>query len=99
MVEFTHMMRNPIKERDDRITTRITTLEAGVAALKEREADLVRQNVALMGQNGRLQQEVERLTAERNTAMDRMQQAIIDLLNEHNAPLHLIARIVEMEYP
>jgi hypothetical protein len=43
--------------------------------------------------------EVERLTAERNTAMDRMQQAIIDLLNEHNAPLHLIARIVEMEYP
>lgn len=31
--------------------------------------------------------------------MDRMQQAIIDLLNEHNAPLHLIARIVEMEYP
>jgi thymidine kinase len=43
--------------------------------------------------------EVERLTAERDTAMDRMQQAIIDLLNEHNAPLHLIARVVEMEYP
>lgn len=43
--------------------------------------------------------EVERLTGERDTAMDRMQQAIIDLLNEHNAPLPLIARVVEMEYP
>lgn len=30
---------------------------------------------------------------------DAMQQAIIDLLNEHNAPLHLVARIVEMNYP
>lgn len=31
--------------------------------------------------------------------MDRMQQAIIDLLQAHNAPAELIARIVEMEYP
>ena len=63
MGEFTHMMRNPIRERDDRIRE----LEAEVTALKEREADLVRQNVALMGQNGRLQQEVERLRAELDT--------------------------------
>jgi len=46
---------------------------------------------------------VQRLTAAQDEVhrqgMDRMQQAIIDLLNEHNAPLHLIARIVEMEYP
>ena len=53
----------------------------------------------LVKQNERQYDEVLRLTAERDTAMDRMQQAIIDLLNEHNAPLHLIARIVEMEYP
>lgn len=39
------------------------------------------------------------MTAERDTAMDRMQQAIIDLLQAHNAPPELIARIVEMEYP
>lgn len=32
-----------------------------------READLVAQNVALIGQNGRLQLEVERLTAERES--------------------------------
>ena len=31
--------------------------------------------------------------------MDRMQQAVIDLLQAHDAPSHLIARIVEMEYP
>jgi len=47
--------------------------------------------------------EVKRLTVEQDAVhrqgMDRMQQAVIDLLNEHNAPLHLIARIVEMEYP
>ena len=47
--------------------------------------------------------EIKRLTVEQDAVhrqgMDRMQQAIIDLLNEHNAPLHLIARIVEMEYP
>lgn len=47
--------------------------------------------------------EVERLTAERDAShrdgMDRMQQAIIDLLQAHNAPAGLIARIVEMEYP
>jgi hypothetical protein len=47
--------------------------------------------------------EIKRLTAEREAVhrqgMDRMQQAIIDLLNEHNASLHLIARVVEMEYP
>ena len=53
----------------------------------------------LVKQNERQYDEVLRLTAERDSAMDRMQQAIIDLLNEHNAPLHLIARIVEMEYP
>ena len=53
----------------------------------------------LVKQNERQYDEVVRLTAERDTAMDRMQQAIIDLLNEHNAPLHLIARVVEMEYP
>ena len=53
----------------------------------------------LVKQNERQYDEVLRLTDERDTAMDRMQQAIIDLLNEHNAPLHLIARIVEMEYP
>jgi dihydroxyacid dehydratase/phosphogluconate dehydratase len=53
----------------------------------------------LVKQNERQYDEVLRLTAERDTAMDRMQQAIIDLLNEHNAPLHLIARVVEMEYP
>ena len=53
----------------------------------------------LVKQNERQYDEVLRLTAERDAAMDRMQQAIIDLLNEHNAPLHLIARIVEMEYP
>jgi len=47
--------------------------------------------------------EIKRLTTEQDAVhrqgMDRMQQAVIDLLNEHNAPLHLIARIVEMEYP
>jgi len=47
--------------------------------------------------------EVERLTVEQDAVhrqgMDRMQQAVIDLLNEHNSPLHLIARVVEMEYP
>ena len=47
--------------------------------------------------------EIKRLTVEQDAVhrqgMDRMQQAVIDLLNEHNAPLHLIARIVEMEYP
>lgn len=47
--------------------------------------------------------EVERLTSERDashrTGMDRMQQAIIDLLQAHNAPAEFIARIVEMEYP
>ena len=53
----------------------------------------------LVKQNERQYDEVLRLTAERDAAMDRMQQAIIDLLNEHNAPLHLIARIVELEYP
>ena len=53
----------------------------------------------LVKQNERQYDEMVRLTAERDAAMDRMQQAIIDLLNEHNAPLHLIARIVEMEYP
>jgi hypothetical protein len=51
----------------------------------------------------RMQAEVERLTAERDashrTGMDRMQQAIIDLLQVHNAPAEFIARIVEMEYP
>jgi hypothetical protein len=57
MGEFTHAMRNPIRERDERIAA----LEEYVARLKEREADLVRQNVALMGQNGRLQGEVEKL--------------------------------------
>jgi predicted nucleic acid-binding Zn-ribbon protein len=67
MGEFTHMMKNPIKERDDRIVA----LEEYVVRLKEREADLVRQNVALMGQNGRLQQEVERLTVERDAAFSR----------------------------
>ena len=55
MGEFTHMMKNPIKERDDRIVA----LEEYVVRLKEREADLVRQNVALMGQNGRLQLQLE----------------------------------------
>jgi NAD(P)H-flavin reductase len=47
--------------------------------------------------------EIKRLTVEQDAVhrqgMDRMQQAVIDLLNEHNAPLHLIARVVEMEYP
>jgi hypothetical protein len=47
--------------------------------------------------------EIKRLTVEQDAVhrqgMDRMQQAIIDLLNEHNAPLRLIARIIEMEYP
>ena len=47
--------------------------------------------------------EVERLTAERDAShrdgIDRMQQAIIDLLQAHNAPAEFIARIVEMEYP
>jgi len=47
--------------------------------------------------------EIKRLTVEQDAVhrqgMDLMQQAVIDLLNEHNAPLHLIARIVEMEYP
>lgn len=47
--------------------------------------------------------EVERLTSERDashrTGIDRMQQAIIDLLQAHNAPAEFIARIVEMEYP
>lgn len=47
--------------------------------------------------------EVERLTSERDaaqrTGMDRMQQGIIDLLNDHGAPPELVARIVEMEYP
>ncbi len=47
--------------------------------------------------------EIKRLTIEQDAVhrqgMNRMQQAVIDLLNEHNAPLHLIARIVEMEYP
>lgn len=47
--------------------------------------------------------EVERLRAKDDAShregMDRMQQAIIDLLNEHDAPLHLVARIVEMDYP
>jgi hypothetical protein len=47
--------------------------------------------------------EVERLTSERDAShkdgMDRMQQACIDLLQEHNAPAEFIARIVEMEYP
>ena len=57
MGEFTHAMRNPIRERDDRIAA----LEESVTRLKEREADLVKQNVALMGQNGRLQLQVERL--------------------------------------
>ena len=31
--------------------------------------------------------------------MDRMQQAIIDLLNDHSVPPEFIARIVEMDYP
>jgi len=53
----------------------------------------------LVKQNERQYDEVLRLTTERDAAMDRMQQAIIDLLNEHNAPPELIARIVEMEYP
>ena len=47
--------------------------------------------------------EVDRLTGNRDashrTGMDRMQQAIIDLLQAHNAPADFIARIVEMEYP
>jgi NAD(P)H-flavin reductase len=47
--------------------------------------------------------EIKRLKGEQDAVhrqgMDRMQQAVIDLLNEHNAPLHLIARVVEMEYP
>jgi hypothetical protein len=94
MGEFTHAMRNPIRERDDRIAA----LEESVTRLKEREADLVRQNVALMGSLGRRQLELEQDAVHRQ-GMDRMQQAVIDLLNEHNAPLHLIARIVEMEYP
>jgi NAD(P)H-flavin reductase len=38
--------------------------------------------------------EIKRLTVEQDAVhrqgMDRMQQAVIDLLNEHNAPLHLI---------
>jgi hypothetical protein len=53
----------------------------------------------LVKQNERQYDEVVRLTTELDAAMDRMQQAIIDLLNEHNAPPELIARIVEMEYP
>ena len=53
----------------------------------------------LVKQNERQYDEVLRLTTERDAAMDRMQQAIIDLLNEHNAPPELIARVVEMEYP
>ena len=67
-------------------------LLAGVEGMRESCTGLVKQNE-------RQYDEVVRLTAERDTAMDRMQQAIIDLLNEHNAPLHLIARVVEMEYP
>ena len=47
--------------------------------------------------------EIKRLTVEQDAVhrqgMDLMQQAVIDLHNEHNAPLHHIARIVEMEYP
>ena len=31
--------------------------------------------------------------------MDRMQQAIINLLNDHSVPPEFIARIVEMDYP
>jgi hypothetical protein len=53
----------------------------------------------LVKQNERQYDEVLRLTAERDAAMDRMQQAIIDLLQAHNAPPELIARVVEMDYP
>ena len=63
MGEFTHAMRNPIRERDERIAA----LEEYVARLKEREADVVRQIVALMGQNGRLQLEVEARVDSRKT--------------------------------
>lgn len=39
------------------------------------------------------------MTEDFKSGADAMQQAIIDLLNEHDAPLHLVARIVEMDYP
>ena len=39
------------------------------------------------------------MTEDFKNGADAMQQAIIDLLNEHDAPLHLVARIVEMNYP
>ncbi len=39
------------------------------------------------------------MTEDFKRGAEAMQQAIIDLLNEHDAPLHLVARIVEMDYP
>jgi hypothetical protein len=39
------------------------------------------------------------MTEDFKRGAETMQQAIIDLLNEHDAPLHLVARIVEMDYP
>ena len=39
------------------------------------------------------------MTEEFKRGAEAMQQAVIDLLNEHDAPLHLVARVVEMDYP
>jgi len=66
MGEFTHAMRNPIRERDDRIAA----LERDVARLEEREADLVKQNVALMGALGQRQEELEQLRADAESAAE-----------------------------
>jgi hypothetical protein len=86
--------------RTDKFGNLITvTREHPVVALLAEVEHLREDCTGLVKQNERQYDEVVRLTAERDTTMDRMQQAIIDLLNEHNAPLHLIARIVEMEYP
>ena len=83
------------REQLDAIRARVDELNA----TNGHEPAAWEENSLSMADTNALLAEVERLTAERDTAMDRMQQAIIDLLNEHNAPLHLIARIVELEYP
>ena len=39
------------------------------------------------------------MTEDFKRGAEAMQQAVLALLNEHDAPLHLVARVVEMDYP
>lgn len=97
MGEFTHAMRNPIRERDERITTltqeikRLTAeRNAALEAARPRPSQPTPTNDA---------QTIYQVGYEdgQKQGMDRMQQAIIDLLSESHPSI--VARIVAMEYP